>query len=294
MLAKTAGVKHLVVLINKMDDPTVSWSEERYEECKTKLTPFLKKVGFNPKTDIFYIPVSGLTGVNLMDRSRAEVCPWYSGPAFIPYLDNIPPLSREETGPFRLPIADKYKDMGTVVMGKVESGGVMKGASLLLMPNRVSVEVLSVVRVDEDVTAAYSGDNIKLKLKGIEEEDISPGFVLCDPAHPCHVGQVFDAQIAILEYKSIICAGYSAVLHIHAVVEEVQIKQLIALVDKKTGKKSVQRPRFIKQDQVVIARLQTAGVICLETFKEFAAMARFTLRDEGKTIAIGKVLRLVE
>jgi len=109
MLAKTAGVKHLVVLINKMDDPTVRWSEERYEECKTKLTPFLKKVGFNPRTDIFYIPVSGLTGVNLKDPPPKGICDWYSGPAFIPYLENLPSLSREDTGPFRMPIADKYK-----------------------------------------------------------------------------------------------------------------------------------------------------------------------------------------
>jgi len=91
----------------------------------------------------------------------------------------------------------------------------------------VNVEVLSVIRVEEEVSAAYSGDNIKLKLKGIEEEDISPGFVLCDPSSPCHMGQEFDAQIVILEHKSIICAGYSAVLHIHSVVEEVQIAVIL-------------------------------------------------------------------
>jgi len=155
-----------------------------------------------------------------------------------------------------MPIADKYKDMGTVVLGKVESGGVMKGSSLLLMPNRVNVEVLSVIRVEEEVSAAYSGDNIKLKLKGIEEEDISPGFVLCDPSSPCHMGQEFDAQIVILEHKSIICAGYSAVLHIHSVVEEVQITQLIALVDRRTGKKTSQRPRYAcsRGDRSVISR----------------------------------------
>lgn len=294
MLAKTAGVKHLVVLINKMDDHTVGWSEDRYEECKTKLTPFLKKVGFNPKTDIFFIPVSGLAGFNLKERAGTEVCPWYSGPAFIPYLDDLPPLSREDSGPFRMPIADKYKDMGTIVMGKVESGGVTKGASLLLMPNRVTVEVLGIMRVEEEVPAAFSGDNIKLKLRGVEEEDILPGFVLCEPSLPCHVGSKFEAQIVILEHKSIICAGYGAVLHIHNVVEEVQITQLKALVDRKTGKRVAQRPRFVKQDQIVIACLQTSGVICLETFKEFPQMARFTLRDEGKTIAIGKVLKLAE
>ncbi|CAI8017071.1 Eukaryotic peptide chain release factor GTP-binding subunit ERF3A [Geodia barretti] len=294
MLAKTAGVKHLVILINKMDDPTVFWDENRYEECKIKLTPFLKKVGFNPKTDLAFIPVSGLTGANIKEVAPEEVCPWYRGPAFISYLDELPPLTREDTGPFRMPISDKYKDMGTMVMGKVESGGLAKGMTLTLMPNKAVVEVISILSNEEEVNTAYSGDNIRVKLKGVEEEDISAGFVLCDTDSLCHVGSTFDAQIAILEHKSIICAGYSAVLHIHSVVEEVQIKQLLALIDKKTGKKVAQRPRFVKQDQVVIARLQTAGIICLETFKEFPQMARFTLRDEGKTIAIGKVLKLIE
>lgn len=292
MLAKTAGVKHLVVLVNKMDDPTVNWAEERYEECKTKLTPFLKKVGFNPKTDIFFIPVSGLTGVNLKTVSR-DSCPWYSGPAFIPYLDALPVMVREDEGPFRMPVADKYKDMGTMVIGKVESGSVCKGSSFLLMPNRSIVEVLAVIRVEEEVPAAYCGDNIKLKLKGAEEEDISPGFVLCSPQNPCHVGRVFDAQVVILEYKSIICAGFSCIIHIHNVVEEVEIVQLLAKIDKKTGK-APEKPKFIKQDQTAIARFQTSGVICMEAFKEFPAMARFTLRDEGKTIAIGKVLKIIE
>jgi peptide chain release factor subunit 3 len=111
-----------------------------------------------------------------------------------------------------------------------------------------------------------------------------------------------------LEHKSIICAGYSAVCHIHTVAEEVTVKvrvpdyvfrhllsvrvyhdnflflrrqALICTIDKKTGEKSKTRPRFVKQDQTVIMRLEAAGVICLETFKDFPQLGRFALRDEG-------------
>lgn len=85
----------------------------------------------------------------------------------------------------------------------------------------------------------------------------------------------------MLEHKSIICAGYTAVMHIHCAAEEVTIKALLCLVDKK-GEKSAQRPRFVKQDQVAIVRLEVpAGSVCLEAFKEFPQMGRFTLRDEG-------------
>uniref|UniRef100_A0A8C3R9R0 G1 to S phase transition 1 n=1 Tax=Cyanoderma ruficeps TaxID=181631 RepID=A0A8C3R9R0_9PASS len=291
MLAKTAGVKHLIVLINKMDDPTVNWSNERYEECKEKLVPFLKKVGFNPKKDIHFMPCSGLTGANLKEQS--EFCPWYIGLPFIPYLDNLPNFNRSVDGPIRLPIVDKYKDMGTVVLGKLESGSICKGQQLVMMPNKHNVEVLGILSDDVETDSVAPGENLKIRLKGIEEEEILPGFILCDLNNLCHSGRTFDAQIVIIEHKSIICPGYNAVLHIHTCIEEVEITALICLVDKKTGEKSKTRPRFVKQDQVCIARLRTAGTICLETFKDFPQMGRFTLRDEGKTIAIGKVLKLV-
>ncbi|XP_026171160.1 eukaryotic peptide chain release factor GTP-binding subunit ERF3A isoform X1 [Mastacembelus armatus] len=291
MLAKTAGVKHLIVLVNKMDDPTVNWSLERYEECKEKLVPFLKKVGFNPKKDIHFMPCSGLTGANLKDP--VPECPWYTGLPFIAHLDSLPNFTRSSDGPVRLPIVDKYKDMGTVILGKLESGCISKAQQLVMMPNRHTVEVLSLLSDDVETDDAGPGENLKLRLKGIEEEEILPGFILCSPDNLCHSGRTFDAQIVIIEHKSIICPGYNAVLHIHTCIEEVQITALICLVDKKTGEKSKTRPRFVKQDQVCIARLRAAGVICLETFKDFPQMGRFTLRDEGKTIAIGKVLKLV-
>uniref|UniRef100_A0A8C7VNT0 Tr-type G domain-containing protein n=2 Tax=Oncorhynchus mykiss TaxID=8022 RepID=A0A8C7VNT0_ONCMY len=284
MLAKTAGVKHLIILVNKMDDPTVNWSLERYEECKEKLVPFLKKVGFNPKKDIHFMPCSGLTGANL--KEPVESCTWYTGLPFIPHLDSLPNLNRASDGPVRLPIVDKYKDMGTVILGKLESGSISKAQQLVMMPNRHTVEVLSLLSDDVETDDASPGENLKLRLKGIEEEEILPGFILCNAENLCHSGRTFDAQIVIIEHKSIICPGYNAVLHIHTCIEEVQITALICLVDKKSGEKSKTRPRFVKQDQVCIARLRTAGTICLETFKDFPQMGRFTLRDEGTGSAI--------
>ncbi|XP_065357817.1 eukaryotic peptide chain release factor GTP-binding subunit ERF3A isoform X2 [Calliphora vicina] len=294
MLAKTAGVKHLVVLVNKMDDPTVNWDENRYNECKDKILPYLKKLGFNPAKDLTFMPCSGLSGAGLRDTIPDSICPWYSGPAFIPFIDLLPSLNRKADGPFIMPIVDKYKDMGTVVMGKVESGTARKGQNLLVMPNRTQVAVDQLWSDDDEVTSVGPGENVKIKLKGIEEEDVSPGFVLCDASNPIKTGKIFDAQVVILEHKSIICAGYSAVMHIHCAAEEVTVKALICLVDKKTGDKSKSRPRFVKQDQVAIMRIECSGMICLEQFKLFPQMGRFTLRDENKTIAIGKVLKVIE
>ncbi|KAB7493688.1 Eukaryotic peptide chain release factor GTP-binding subunit ERF3A [Armadillidium nasatum] len=276
MLAKTAGVKHLIVLINKMDDSTVEWAESRYNECKEKLIPYLKKVGFNPNKDIMFMPCSGLNGTNLKEPLESSICPWFKGPAFIPYINELPPLNRNITGPFMMPLVDRYNDRGTIVMGKTP----------------VTIDTLW--RDDDEVNAVHCGENVKAKLRGVEEADIMPGFVLCDPSNPCKTGRVFDAKVVILEHKSIICAGYSAVCHIHSVAEEVTVKMLICLVDRKTDEKSKVRPRFVKQDQVAIMRFETSGVICMEAFRDHPQLGRFTLRDEGKTIAIGKVLKVVE
>jgi len=293
MLVKTAGVKHLIILINKMDDFTVNWDEKRYNYCKDNLTPYLKKLGFHPTKDIIFMPCSGLTGAGLKEPV-GENAPWYTGPSFIPYLDTLPELKRQVTGPFMMPIVDKYSDMGTVVIGKVESGKTEKGMSLIVMPNRVEVKVDQLWSDDIEVTGVTSGENVKVKIKGIDEAEVTPGFVLCDPTNPIKTGKVFDAQVVILDLKSIICAGYSCVLHLQAMTEEVTIKALICLVDKKTGEKSKTRPRFIKQDQIAIVRFVSNHLICMETFKDHPQLGRFTLRDEGTTIAIGKILKVVE
>ncbi|EFO23627.1 elongation factor Tu domain-containing protein [Loa loa] len=293
MLVKTTGVKYLVVLVNKMDDPTVNWNEERYKEIQNKLTPYLRKCGFNPKTDIIYIPVSGLTGAFLKERPSSEFGSWYTGPCFIEYIDTmLPSISRDYEGPVRVIIADKYSDMGTIILGKMESGVVVKGQTLTVMPNRTSIQVIQLWSDDVEVDKVVSGDNVKLKLKGIEDNDILPGFVLCSPDALCHVGRVFDAEVVILDHKSIIASGYSCVLHIQSATEEVIVKAVICTIDKKTGSKV--RARFVKQDEKCIMRLESSESFCLEAFKNFPQMGRFTLRDEGKTIAIGKVLKVVE
>lgn len=294
MLAKTAGVQHLIVLINKMDDPTVEWSQERYLECHDKILPYLKKLGFNPVKDLSFMPVSGQTGLGLKDPLDESVCPWWKGPSFIQFIDNLPPLNRKTDAPFVMPIIDKYRDMGTFIMGKVEAGVAKKGQSLLLMPNRTPVIVDQFYCDDIEVNSVAPGENVKAKLKGIEEEDTSPGFVLCDLNNPVSVGKIFDAQVVILEHKSIICPGYSAVMHIHCAAEEVVVKDLGCLIDKKSGEKSKTKPRFVKQDQVVIMRLECSGVICMEPFKNFPQIGRFILRDEGKTVGVGKVLKIIE
>ncbi|KAG0358288.1 translation termination factor GTPase eRF3, partial [Gamsiella multidivaricata] len=292
-LAKSGGVNKLVVVINKMDDPTVNWSKERYDECVSKLTPFLKANGYNMKTDVVFMPVSGFTGANIKKSLDAKECDWYKGPSLLDYLDQLKMAERKVGAPLRMPISEKYKDMGTVVVGKIEAGSIKKGAHLLMMPNSAKVEVQAIFNeLEEEIPAAAVGDNIRLRLRGIEEEDIMIGFVLCSPKNPIHAVSRFEATLGILDHKNIICAGYTAVLHIHNAIEEITLSAMLHLIDKKTGRKSKRPPQFLKKGQQGIVMIETGGPLCVETFADSPRMGRFTLRDEGKTIAIGKITKL--
>jgi len=295
MLVKTAGVNKVVVVINKMDDPTVNWEKARYEEIKEKLTPFVRGAGFHVKTDVSWLPVSAYTGANLKDRVNKSVCSWWDGPSLLEHLDKLPMVDRKIRSPVMIPVSEKYKDMGTIAVGKVESGHIRKGDTLLLMPNRDEVEIAAIYNeLEEEVTIAVSGDNVRIRLRGVEDDDISPGFVLTSPQKPVHAVRQFEAQLAILDHKNIICAGYSAVMHVHTLAEEVTLSALLHYFDKATGRKSRKPPQFAKKNQRIVALIEASASICLERFSDYPQLGRFTLRDEGKTVAIGKVTRLIE
>lgn len=294
LLAKTQGVNKIVVVVNKMDDPTVGWSEDRYKDCTTKLGMFLKGIGY-AKDDIVFMPVSGYTGAGLKDRVDAKDCPWYTGPSLLEYLDNMKTVDRRINGPFMLPISGKMKDMGTVVEGKIESGHIKKNGTLLLMPNKVSVDVLTIYNeTEQECDTAFCGEQVRLKIKGVEEEDLQPGYVLTSPKNPVKTITRFEAQIAIVELKSILSNGFSCVMHIHTAIEEVKFIELKHKLEKGTNRKSKKPPAFAKKGMKIIAVLETAEPVCAETYASHPQLGRFTLRDQGTTIAIGKITKLLE
>ncbi|THU57830.1 hypothetical protein C4D60_Mb03t07700 [Musa balbisiana] len=316
LLAKTLGVVKLIVVVNKMDDPTVGWSKERFDEIESKMVPFLRSSGYNVKKDVQFLPISGLVGSNMKTRVEKSICGWWDGPCLFEVFNSVEVPPRDPNGPFRLPIIDKYKDMGIVVMGKVESGSIREGDSLLVMPNKASVKVLAIY-CDETARLvlarmsgkAYPSSKFSSEAFRCLSMRVSPfscsldslSVLLCFRANP--VGAVFEfkAQLQILELldNAIFTAGYKAVLHIHAIVEECEIVELIEEIDTKKKKdtdpkkrKPKRKPLFVKNGAVVVCRVQVNNLICIENFSDFAQLGRFTLRTEGKTVAVGKVVSL--
>jgi len=218
-----------------------------------------------------------------------------SGPSLLEHLDKMPMVARNINGPLMMPVSEKYKDMGTVVVGKIESGRVQRNDTLIMMPNHTEVEVSAIYNeMEDEVPVGHCGDNVRIRLKGVDDEDITTGFVLTSPSNPVHAVRRFEVQLSIVESKNIICAGYSAVMHVHTLAEEVVLAELLHYYDKKTGRKSKRPPQFAKTKQKIDAIIETTAAICVERFAEYPQMGRFTLRDEGKTVAIGKITKLLD
>ncbi|KAK1371658.1 Eukaryotic peptide chain release factor GTP-binding subunit [Heracleum sosnowskyi] len=293
-LAKAMGITKLIVAVNKMDASTVNWSIKRFEEIEVKVTLLLKSAGYTVKQDVQFLPTSGVQGSNLLRRVSTNVCSWWSGVCLLEALDSVDFPPRDPEAPFRLPLIDKFIDMGTVVMGKIESGSVTVGDTLMIMPNKVVVNVLGIYCDEDKVEHAGPGENLRVRLSGIREEFISPGFVLCSVARPVPVVTSFVAQVQFLEIPNdVICtAGYKAILHVYSVVEDCEIVELMKQIDLKTKKPLKKKVMYAKNGYLVLCRIEVRSLICIEKFTDFPQLGRFVLRSEGKTVAIGEVTEI--
>lgn len=297
-LAKSLGIYKLVVVVNKMDEPSVKWSKERFTEIVTSLKPFLTSTGYDAEKDIVFVPVSGLNGTNIKDPMPDGICNWYQGPTLVELLDNLEVPPRDPEGPLRIPILDKMKDRGTVVFGKVESGTVKVGDQLQLLPSNMIAQISTVYNSkNECVRYAKPGENVQLRILNIADENlINKGDVLCKMNDLVPVSDLFEAELDLLEllkYKPIFSKGYQFILHLHTVAEEASVKELI-LVHERTDKGELvekAKAQFAQSFAKVICRIQIRVPVALEKADVMPQLGRFTLRDEGRTIAVGKVLR---
>ncbi|KAL4895082.1 P-loop containing nucleoside triphosphate hydrolase protein [Aspergillus ambiguus] len=296
LLARNSGVQKLIVAVNKMDDPTVEWSKARFDECTVKVSKFLEALGYK-KADLTFMPISAQQTFGIKDRVSKDICPWYDGPSLLEYLTEMKVPERKINAPFMMPITAKYRDMGTMIEGRIESGVIKKNGTCIMMPNRSKVEIAALYGETEDeIPTATCGDQVRMRLRGVEEEDILPGFVMCSPKRLVHCVSRFEAKIRILELKNILTAGYQCVMHVHSAVEEIAFSALLHKLEPGTGRKSKRPPPFASKGQTIIARLEVtsaAGSVCVERFEDYNQMGRFTLRDQGQTIAIGMITKLI-
>ncbi|HOT94679.1 MAG TPA: translation elongation factor EF-1 subunit alpha [Methanoregulaceae archaeon] len=283
-LSRTLGINQLIVAINKMD--AVNYDQKRFEEVKKELSNLLQMVGFKPAETLF-IPMSAIKGVNI--SKKATETPWYTGPSLLEALDTLKEPEKPVDKPLRVPIQDVYSisGIGTVPVGRVETGIMKKGMKVSFMPANKDGEVKSIEMHHEEQPQALPGDNIGFNVRGIGKNDIRRGDV-CGPADaPPTVAEQFTAQIVVLQHPSAITAGYTPVFHCHTAQIACTFLELKKKLDPRTGQTKEENPTFLKAGDAAIVEILPSRPLVIENIKEIPQLGRFAIRDMGSTIAAG-------
>lgn len=303
LLAYTLGVKQLIVAVNKMD--TCQWSEERYNEIVRETQKFLKKVGYKPEA-IAMIPLSGWHGDNMLESSSNM--PWFKGcevertggkkvvKTLIEAIDSIEPPSRPTDKPLRLPLQDVYKigGIGTVPVGRVETGIIKPGMIVNFAPSTLTTEVKSVEMHHESIPEGIPGDNVGFNVKNVSVKDIRRGYVTSDSKNdPAKEAESFIAQVIILNHPGQIMAGYTPVVDCHTAHIACKFAEIQAKIDRRTNKTTEEVPKAIKSGDSAMVKMIPSKPLCVEAFTEYAPLGRFAVRDMKQTVAVG-VIKSVE
>ena len=304
LLAYTLGVRQLIVAINKMD--TAQWKEARYLEIIKETSNFIKKVGYNPKT-VAFVPISGFNGDNMLEASTN--CPWYkgwekegkggakvTGKTILEAIDSIEPPKRPLDKPLRLPLQDVYKigGIGTVPVGRIETGIIKPGMVVTFAPANVTTEVKSVEMHHEQLTEGLPGDNVGFNVKNVSVKDIRRGNVASDSKNdPASGAATFNAQVIVLNHPGQVGPGYAPVLDCHTAHIACKFTEILEKIDRRTGKSVENNPKFIKSGDSAIVKMTPSKPMCVEAFTDYPPLGRFAVRDMRQTVAVG-VIKSVE
>jgi translation elongation factor EF-1 alpha len=291
-LLRTMGVSQIVVAINKMDDPSVNWSKERYEEVRKGILDLLRQVGYQVDK-IRVVPISAWYGDNLVERSKNT--PWYNGPTLAEAFDEFIVPPRPVDKPLRIPVEAVYSitGVGTVPTGRVETGRLRVGDVVIVMPSGKKGEVRSIEMHHTPRQEALPGDNIGFNVKGLEKTDVKRGDVFGSGNSVPTVADSIIARIFVIYHPTSITVGYTPVMHIHTATIATKFEEIQKKIDPRTGSTIEENPKFIKQGDAAIVKLKPIRPVVVEKYSDFPGLGRFAIRDMGRTIAAGVVLEVI-
>jgi elongation factor 1-alpha len=291
LLAYTMGIKQVVIAVNKMD--ACKYNEERFMDVKKEVVDYLKKIGFQEK-NLNVVAYSGFAGDNLIERS--DKMPWYKGDTLLEALDKVEPPVRPTEKPLRLPLQDVYKitGVGTVPVGRVETGVIKPGMLVTFAPCGITTECKTVEMHHQQLEEAIPGDNVGFNVKNVGVKDIRRGNVVGDSKNdPPKETLSFNAQVIVMNHPNKIQAGYTPVLDCHTSHIACKFEALLSKIDRRTGKEQEAEPKEIKNNEACIVKLVPQKSMVVETFAEYPPLGRFAVRDMKQTVAVG-VIKLVE
>lgn len=286
-LSRTLGVTQLIIAVNKMD--RVNYDQKRYEELKKDILALLKTVGYKEE-NVTFLPVSAIDGENV--TKRGDKLKWFDGPTLLDAMDLMTVPEKPIKLPLRIPVQDVYTitGVGTVPVGRVETGKLKKGDKIIFEPADKTGEVKTIEMHHEEIPEAVPGDNIGWNVRGISRIDIRRGDVCGHPDTPPTVADEFTAQIVVLQHPSAITVGYTPVFHCHTAQVASTITEISKKLDPKTGAVVEENPDFIKAGDAAIVTIKPTRPLVIERVKEIPQLGRFAIRDMGQTVAAGMVI----
>jgi len=292
LLANTLGVAQMIVGFNKFDDKDVGYKEERYKDLKEEVAKGLKQKGYKP-AKMNFIPISGFMGDNMIEKSTNM--PWYKGPCLLEALDQVKPPSRPNDKPLRLPLQDVYKigGIGTVPVGRVETGEIKPGMSVCFAPVQLVTECKSVEMHHESLEVAGPGDNVGFNCKNVSVKDIKRGYVCSDNKNvPAKGAKEFKSQIIVMKHPGQIQNGYCPVFDCHTSHIATKFEKIETKLDRRNMQKMEDEPKFIKSGDAALVKCVPSKPMVVETFSEFPPLGRFAVRDMRSTVAVGVIMEV--
>jgi len=289
LLAFTLGVKQMIVAVNKMDDKSVLYGQSRFEEIKKEVSLYLKKVGYNVEK-VQFVPISGWVGDNMIEASANM--PWYKGNTLLEALDSLEQPARPTDKPLRLPLQDVYKigGIGTVPVGRVETGILRPGDVVTFAPTGLTTEVKSIEMHHAALTEATPGMNVGFNVKNVAVKDIRRGFVCGNSKQdPPKEAETFTAQVIVLNHPGQIGNGYCPVLDCHTAHIACKFAEIESKIDRRSGKEIEKEPKSIKNGDAAMVKMAPQKPMCVETFTEYPPLGRFAVRDMRQTVAVGVI-----
>jgi len=301
LLAYTLGVKQMIVAVNKMDTTEPPYSEKRFDEIKSEVSAYIKKIGYASQ-GVAFVPISGWHGDNMIEPT--EKMPWYkgwsverkegnaSGKTLLEALDAIVPPSRPTDKPLRLPLQDVYKigGIGTVPVGRVETGVLKPNMVVNFAPSNLQTEVKSIEMHHEALEEAVPGDNVGFNVKNVSVKELRRGFVASDIKNdPAQESANFTAQVIVLNHPGQIGAGYAPVLDCHTAHIACKFAELLEKVDRRSGKTLEEAPKFLKSGEAAMVKMIPSKPMVVEKFADYPPLGRFAVRDMRQTVAVGVI-----
>ena len=288
VLARTMGIDQMVIAITKMDITDPPWSEARYKQIVDILKKFMLPLGYKVN-NIPFVPVSGWTGDNIIEKSPNMT--WYKGPTLVEALDMMKEPPKPVDKPLRIPIQEVYSisGVGTVPVGRVETGKLKVGDKVVFMPPAIVGEVRSIEMHHERLSEALPGDNIGFNVRGVSKDQVRRGDVAGHLTNPPTVVEEFTARVLVVWHPSAIHVGYTPVIHAHTASVACRIVEIIGRLDPKTGKIAEKNPQFIRPGESAVIKFKPIKPMVVEKYSEFPQLGRFAMRDMGKTVGIGVI-----